>query len=182
LDGHFIVTHYEGTGSTPGFTKNMAFNLPIDFRGYSAQYYPDENESCPPGKIKLIQVIGASGEIGIAPHVDVIKPEVEEPGYVESGAQGVSGVQIIDGPGSDEDSKGKKATWFIEICAYCCHGTEDQRLLGCVRFNFDNQKRTLIPGQYGAEGNKLQLKLPAYNTESLHFRVGWRDWVEKHKK
>ncbi len=95
----------------------------------------------------------------------------------EAGGKGIKTLQIIDGPGANALTK--NATWYVEICAYCCHNTPQQRLLGCTRFNFDNRSRKVTPKQAIDEEYSTGWKLPAYDTESNHFDAGWKDWSWK---
>ncbi len=170
LTGHFLVAEVSDVGTNPNTGAE------ISFHGYSAIYLQDKSETC--RDIKLIQVIGSSGEIGSKPHVDVKDSKIGvEPGYVEAGGKGIKTLQIIDGPGANALTK--NATWYVEICAYCCHNTPQQRLLGCTRFNFDNRSRKVTPKQAIDEEYSTGWKLPAYDTESNHFDAGWKDWSWK---
>ena len=149
----------------------------LDAKGFRVDYLPDQNETCVTENIKLIQVISYSGDESSKPKVDTLKFGTE-PGYVEAGGYGDLGqARYFDAPGANKPEK--NITFYIEVCAYCCHNTPEEKLLGCARFNFDNKTRAIVPRQDNATGENGDYNIPAYTPPSSHFKAGWAGWVWK---
>lgn len=72
--------------------------------------------------------------------------------------------------------------FYFEVCAFCKEDGKPDRILGCIRFNFDNQKRKVIPtGDFKlvGEGEEAGIEMPAYGEPSELFRNALKDWNSK---
>jgi hypothetical protein len=159
-------------------------NIPFQVAGYDADYFPDPGEDCE--NIKLIQVISYAG-VGdnYGPELDNDgKDKKKSPGYIESGgASSQSGHPggIFDAPMNDNvigrnNRPLGKGTYYLEICAVCCPDTNTERILGCVRFDFDSPTGGITPGVGGAERTPEEgFTAPALSGPTRHYRNGrWR--------
>jgi hypothetical protein len=157
-------------------------NAPISAMGYDVDYFPDSLDACP--EFKLIQVISYYGDFeSYDPFLDNKNKDVNaSPGYLESGGgQSTTGEAggIFDAPLGgmsptlDTGRPRSKGTWFIEVCAVCCKGTPKERILGCVRFNFDNATGKLSPKQYGSKNlDGGGFEVPSLNGPTLLYTTG----------
>jgi hypothetical protein len=157
-------------------------NPPIAGTGYDVVYFPDASEECP--KFKLIQVISYDGdEESYAPFLDNNKKDkFISPGYRESGGapdttdenEGMFDAPMGGMTPTEKTGRPKsKGTWYVEICAVCCEGEPKERILGCVRFDFDNSTGKITPGQYGAEKTPADgFKVPSLDRPTRHYNDG----------
>jgi len=177
LAGYYTLTEDSvSDGVDPNAIDSM--KVPRSANGYFCEYTKDESEPCEYKDIKIIQVLFATGQIKKAIRVDSAHPE-KGPGYIEGGGYGFPETgTIFDAPGDgDEDLKG---TWFVEVCAYCHQGTPKEKLLGCVRFNFDNKMRTVEPRQDNAKKDGInKYTVPAFTPETRLFMEGWKKWKSR---
>ena len=158
-------------GANPIYKSDLIIGMiPGTIKGFTVEYKADPSETCE--KIKLVQVISFSGDEYQKPKLD--SKRKGKVGYVEGGGYPFGETGYFDAPGARNE--GENITFYLEACAFCCYGTPKMRVLGCVRFNFDNKTHAVIPRQDNATGENGSFEIPAYNTPTSHFTTGWPDW------
>ncbi len=183
-------------GRAPG--NDAAFNNPTyTIAGFNVDYFPNPDVNCT--DLKLVQVISYAGDgANYGPELDNNnKDKKDSPGYLESGgAASTTGEKYgyFDAPLSGGQPQGKykrpkaDGTFYIEVCAVCTSEWEDfdddendnekkcNKILGCMRFNFDNRTGDITPGTKNSTKDKSGgFTAPAFKKPTKHYSNGrWK--------
>jgi RHS repeat-associated protein len=162
----------------------------IPGQGFSVTYTPDDKCKCKdPKRIILIQAISRGGHGGENVNMDtsalqrkIQKDAIEAgspssfpgayTGHSEHGDGNPGTETIHDAPFYAPDgTTPAKALWYLEVCAVCIddsQGGSPPEILGCTKFEFDNQTRKVA--------HPRPPLTPAVEPTAEHFEAGLAKW------